>query len=67
MTVDVLPNLPLPEEKPMLTLDEARVPLRIGRSQAYSLARSGDFPCAVVRVGERYRVPTAALRALLGI
>jgi Helix-turn-helix domain len=51
----------------MLTLEETRPWLRIGRSKAYELARSGDFPCPVIRVGETYRVPTAGLRKVLGL
>ena len=41
--------------------------LGIGRTRSYELARSGDFPCQVVRVGKTYRVPTAGLLALLGM
>ncbi|MDN5854667.1 MAG: helix-turn-helix domain-containing protein, partial [Actinomycetia bacterium] len=33
----------------------------IGRTKAYELARDGDFPCRVVRVGATYHVPTAEL------
>lgn len=41
--------------------------LGIGRSLAYELARRGEFPVPVLRVGTQYRVPTAALRELLGV
>lgn len=41
--------------------------LHIGRSVGYELARSGEFPCPVLRVGRQYRVPTAGLRQALGI
>lgn len=41
--------------------------LNIGRSASYELARRGEFPVAVLRVGHRYRVMTGHLRALLGI
>jgi hypothetical protein len=41
--------------------------LGIGRTRSYELARAGDFPCPVVRVGKTYRVPTAGLLALLGM
>lgn len=47
-------------------LTAARV-LGIGRTKAYQLARSGTFPVPVVRVGDRYRVPTAPLLRLLGL
>jgi hypothetical protein len=37
----------------------------LGRSLAYDLARNGDFPVPVIRVGARYRVPVAAILAAL--
>lgn len=39
----------------------------LGRTTAYALARKGEFPCRVVRVGSAYRVPTAELRRELGL
>ena len=39
----------------------------IGRTTSHSLARSGDFPCDVMRVGGVYRVLTADLHRVLGI
>jgi hypothetical protein len=37
----------------------------IGRTKAHELARNGQFPCPVLRVGHTYRVGRAAiLRAL---
>ena len=47
-------------------LTAARV-LGIGRTTAYTLVRSGRFPCAVIRVGSTYRVPTAELHRLVGL
>ncbi len=41
--------------------------LGIGRTKAYELARRGEFPCLVVRVGDLYRVSTSDLLRLLGI
>lgn len=41
--------------------------LGLGRSTGYELARRGEFPCRVLRVGSSYRVPTAELLRLLGI
>jgi hypothetical protein len=41
--------------------------LGCGRSLAYELARQGQFPCRVLRVGNRYLVPTAELLRLLGV
>ena len=40
--------------------------LGIGRSKAYVLAKSGEFPITVLRIGRRYLVPTSAILALLG-
>ncbi|MEU6718641.1 helix-turn-helix domain-containing protein [Nonomuraea sp. NPDC046802] len=39
--------------------------LGMGRSKAYRLAKSGEFPCRVLRIGGRYAVPVRGLRALL--
>lgn len=41
--------------------------LGLGRTKAYQLARSGEFPCRILRVGASYLVPTADLLALLGL
>jgi len=41
--------------------------LGIGRTRAFELARRGEFPVPVLRVGRTYRVPTAGLLRLLGI
>jgi hypothetical protein len=41
--------------------------LGIGRTRSYELARTGSFPCRVVRIGKTYHVPTANLLALLGV
>ena len=41
--------------------------LSIGRTKAYALAKAGQFPVRVVRVGRRYVVPVPAILQLLGI
>jgi len=41
--------------------------LGIGRTRAFELARRGEFPVPVLRVGLTYRVPTAPLLKLLGL
>lgn len=41
--------------------------LGLGRTKTYQLARTGQFPCRVIRVGKTYLVPTAELLALLGL
>ncbi|MGW6243830.1 helix-turn-helix domain-containing protein [Streptomyces roseolus] len=39
----------------------------LGRTTAYALARSGGFPCQVIRAGSTYRVITADLLRVLRI
>lgn len=39
--------------------------LGISRTYAYQLAKLEEFPCKLIRIGRCYRVPTAALLALL--
>jgi hypothetical protein len=39
----------------------------MGRTKSYELARQGKFPCRVVTVGPKYRVPKSALLKALGI
>jgi predicted DNA-binding transcriptional regulator AlpA len=39
--------------------------LGIGRTAAYEMVRTGCWPTPVLRLGNRIRVPTAALRELL--
>lgn len=66
----IRPDMPLGEiaELPtVLDLMTAARALGIGRTTAYALARDGGFPCAVIRVGGAYRVPTAGLLAVLGL
>ena len=41
--------------------------LGLSRTRAYELAKRGEFPCRLIRIGESYRVPTAELLRLLGI
>jgi excisionase family DNA binding protein len=55
-----------------LTIDEAAEVLRIGRNQAYELARvwratGGERGVPVVEFGRRLRVPKAALLRLAGL
>ncbi|UDF20118.1 helix-turn-helix domain-containing protein [Rhodococcus qingshengii] len=69
-----------PEVKPDVTITElqsapptvslwptAGQALGIGRSHAYKLASSGEFPARVLRLGGTYRVLTADLLSVLGI
>ncbi|GLW98802.1 helix-turn-helix domain-containing protein [Microtetraspora sp. NBRC 16547] len=39
--------------------------LGLGRTKSYQLARTGEFPCRIIRIGKSYLVPTSALLALL--
>ena len=38
----------------------------LARTKAHELARADEFPCRVIRVGQRYRVPRSALLEALG-
>jgi hypothetical protein len=40
--------------------------LKIGRTNAYELAKAGAFPVKVIRIGRRYVVPVQPILALLG-
>lgn len=51
----------------VVDLSTAARALGLGRSTVYELARSGQFPCRVLRIRRSYRVPTADLLRLLGI
>ncbi|MFI0453108.1 DNA-binding protein [Actinomadura sp. 6N118] len=39
----------------------------LGRNTSYQLARRGEFPCRVLRLGRSYVVPTAELLRVLGL
>lgn len=52
---------------PTLDIVTAGRMLGIGRTTAYHLARYGQFPVPVLRIGGNYRVPTTPLLTLLGI
>ncbi|WP_328427946.1 DNA-binding protein [Streptomyces sp. NBC_00443] len=39
----------------------------LGRTTAYRLAREGQFPCKVIRVGGAWKVVTADLRRVLAL
>jgi excisionase family DNA binding protein len=45
---------------------DAALLLGVGRSTAYSLARRGEFPVRLLRVGTKYRVSRADLLTYLG-
>lgn len=58
-----LRGVPTPDEKPVLTVEEAGALLDLGRSAAYDAARRGDIP--TIAIGRRLLVPTAAIRRML--
>lgn len=64
MSRDELLGLP-----PTVDIETAARALGIGRTAAYRLARTGEFPCAVLQVspGSPYRVLTADLHRLLHV
>ncbi|MEU7037219.1 hypothetical protein ABZ958_26520 [Streptomyces sp. NPDC046237] len=48
-------------------LDTGNRALGLGRSKGYELAKRGEYPCKVLRMGKAYRVVTADLLNLLGL
>lgn len=62
MTTDELRSLPA-----TVSITTAARALGCGRTLAYELARRDEFPCPVLRLGDRYIVPTAGLLCALGI
>ena len=65
MTRDEL--LDLAAKSPTCDLPIAGRAWGLGTNRSYELAAAGEFPCRVLRVGKRYRVPVAALLESLGI
>lgn len=39
----------------------------LGRAMSYELARTGQFPAPLIRVGARYKVPVAGILTTLGL
>ncbi|MFF3264272.1 hypothetical protein ACFYWO_34510 [Streptomyces sp. NPDC002932] len=48
-------------------LDTGNRALGLGRSKGYELAKRGQYPCKVLRLGKAYRVVTSDLLSLLGL
>lgn len=61
LTIGNLQNFPVTVD--LMTAARA---LGIGRTKAYELARAGEFPCRIIRIGDLYRVATADLIRVLG-
>jgi excisionase family DNA binding protein len=51
---------------PTVDVPPAAALIGISKSYAYELLQRGEFPCRVIRVGSRWRVPKTALLELLG-
>ncbi|WP_405818155.1 hypothetical protein OG241_25330 [Streptomyces sp. NBC_01390] len=62
LTGDELLALPV-----VIDLDTSNRALMIGRSTGYGLAKQGEYPVKVLRLGNAYRVVTADLLKLLGL
>lgn len=62
MSVNELLALPV-----SVDLTTAAKAFGVGRTKAYELAQAGQFPCRVIRVGLKYRVPRSALLEALGV
>jgi excisionase family DNA binding protein len=60
------PTVDLRALPPTIDVETAADILGIGRTLAYQLAKTGEFPCRIIKAGRRYRVPTAELRRVLG-
>jgi hypothetical protein len=59
-------SIPDPADEPVIGVPRAgRILGGLGKSAAYDAARRGEIP--TIRVGRRLLVPTARLRALLGL
>jgi excisionase family DNA binding protein len=73
MTTPAIPSgraalvIPTPEESPTVPLDLAAEAFGIGDTTSYKLAHEGRLAdgVPVIRVGSKFRVPTAALRRAL--
>lgn len=61
VVADELADLP-----PVIDLMHAAGLLGLGRTTAYKLVRTGEWPTPVIRIGRLIKVPTAPLRDLLG-
>jgi len=62
MTMDELYALPT-----SVDLVTAARAFQLGRTKAFELAQRGQFPCRVLRVGSKYRVPRSAIFEALGL
>ncbi|WML81672.1 hypothetical protein [Streptomyces sp. VNUA74] len=52
---------------PTVDLQTANRVLSIGRTTGYGLAKRGEYPCKVLKLGNAYRVVTADLQRLVAV
>lgn len=57
--------LPDPTQTPTIDIAEAATLIGVGRSLAYESIRDGTWPTTVLRIGQKIRIPTAQVLALL--
>ncbi len=50
-----------------MDIETAGAILGVGRTKAYELAKGGEFPVRVLRVGRRYLVSVPAILQVLGV
>jgi hypothetical protein len=60
-------NDELRDADPTISLDLANKAFGIGRSTGYTLAKQGEYPCKVLKLGTKYRAVTADVRRVLGL
>lgn len=62
-------RIPRPEDEPTIDLRRAGRAFGIGATTAYNRAATGELApgVPVIKVGAKYRVPTAAVRRALGL
>ncbi len=65
MTPSTARQVPDPYDQPTMTVEEAGELMGLSRGSAYKAVRAGELP--VIKVGKRLLIPTARLRAVLGI
>lgn len=50
-----------------VNLETANRALSLGRTKGFALAKHGQYPCPVLRIGREYRVTRADLLRTLGV
>jgi len=60
-------GIPNPLIEPIIGVERAGQILGIGRSKAYELAQTNNFPVGVLKIGRTYHVLTSSLVETLGL